>query len=266
MGRSDIVLLILVGSASTAVQAQSLAKRVAAAPEGKAVFSFAGRPGICGDGHSFIRDGHHFMTFGNHSINTSDDDDDSDSWNCPCDQGPVRVTLDIRSRKIAYVKTTVGGKPTASVSDLGLVGTAEAVDYLLTLAEKQGDEAGRDAILPATLADSVSVWPRLLSLAKNDAVAHETRRTAVFWVSQAAGEAATRGLDSLATDEREDRDIREQAVFALSQRPREEGVPALIRIAGTNKDPEVRKKALFWLGQSEDPRALALFEEILTKR
>jgi hypothetical protein len=28
-------------------------------------------------------------------------------------------------------------------------------------------------------------------------------------------------------------------------------------------DPELRKTALFWLGQSEDPRALGLFEEIL---
>ena len=31
-------------------------------------------------------------------------------------------------------------------------------------------------------------------------------------------------------------------------------------------DPEIRRKALFWLGQSEDPRALALFEELLTRR
>jgi hypothetical protein len=42
-----------------------------------------------------------------------------------------------------------------------------------------------------------------------------------------------------------------------------EGVPALLRIARSNPDPELRKTALFWLGQSEDPRALALFEEIL---
>jgi len=63
-----------------------------------------------------------------------------------------------------------------------------------------------------------------------------------------------------------DREIREQAVFALSQRPKDEGVPALIRVARTNKDPEIRKRALFWLGQSGDPRALALFEELLTKR
>ena len=54
-------------------------------------------------------------------------------------------------------------------------------------------------------------------------------------------------------------------MFALSQRPRDEGVPALIRIARTHQDPEVRKKAIFWLGQSEDSRALALFEELLAK-
>ena len=55
-------------------------------------------------------------------------------------------------------------------------------------------------------------------------------------------------------------------MFALSQRPRDEGVPALIYVARTNKDPEIRKKALFWLGQSNDPRALDLFEELLTKK
>jgi hypothetical protein len=34
----------------------------------------------------------------------------------------------------------------------------------------------------------------------------------------------------------------------------------------TSKDPELRRKALFWLGQSDDPRALDLIEELLAKR
>jgi len=59
--------------------------------------------------------------------------------------------------------------------------------------------------------------------------------------------------------------VKEQAVFALSQQPRDAGVPALIRIARTHPEPGVRRKALFWLGQSGDPRALALFEEILSE-
>ncbi|HEX4602271.1 MAG TPA: HEAT repeat domain-containing protein, partial [Gemmatimonadales bacterium] len=73
------------------------------------------------------------------------------------------------------------------------------------------------------------------------------------------------GLTGLTDDSSVNRDVKEQAVFALSQRPREEGVPALIRVARANPDREVRRKALFWLGQSNDPRALALFEELLTK-
>jgi hypothetical protein len=40
-------------------------------------------------------------------------------------------------------------------------------------------------------------------------------------------------------------------------------VPQLIRLAKTNRNPVVREKAMFWLGQSEDPRALAFFEEVL---
>src|SRR3989440_12415457 len=52
---------------------------------------------------------------------------------------------------------------------------------------------------------------------------------------------------------------------ALSQLRRDEGVAALIRIARTHASPSVRKKALFWLGQSDDPRAIALFEELLTQ-
>jgi HEAT repeat protein len=52
-------------------------------------------------------------------------------------------------------------------------------------------------------------------------------------------------------------------VFALSQRPREEAVPALIRIARASRDGGTRRKDVFWLGQIDDPRAVALFEEIL---
>src|SRR5207253_11516448 len=106
----------------------------------------------------------------------------------------------------------------------------------------------------------------LIKLARNDDLPHSTSGQSVVWVGQAAGDAATRGLNDMVVDNSVDREVREQAVFALSQRPHDEGVPALIAVARTNKDPEIRKKALFWLGQSHDPRALDLFEELLTKK
>jgi HEAT repeat protein len=45
----------------------------------------------------------------------------------------------------------------------------------------------------------------------------------------------------------------------------EDAVPRLITLARTHKNPVVRKQAIFWLGQSHDPRALDFLEEILTK-
>ena len=52
-------------------------------------------------------------------------------------------------------------------------------------------------------------------------------------------------------------------LFALQQLPDGEGVPMLIQVARNNRNPAVRKQAMFWLGQSNDPRALAFFEEVL---
>jgi len=43
-------------------------------------------------------------------------------------------------------------------------------------------------------------------------------------------------------------------------------VPALIRLSASDRDPEIRRQAMFWLAQSKDERALAWFEKVLTSR
>jgi HEAT repeat protein len=85
----------------------------------------------------------------------------------------------------------------------------------------------------------------------------------VFWLGQAAGAQVLEELADLAQAENVNRDIQEHAVFALSQLRGDEGIPPLLVIARTHRDPHVRKNAMFWLGQSDDARAMALFEEIL---
>jgi HEAT repeat protein len=59
--------------------------------------------------------------------------------------------------------------------------------------------------------------------------------------------------------------VKKKAVFALSQLPKDESVPQLIHVADTNRNPVVRKEAIFWLGQSQDSRALAYLEEVLKR-
>ena len=267
------VRLVLAWALVAGPAAAQLGARVAATPDGTVRLSFAARPGVCGDGRNVIAldcvGGKCRRGRGGHTI-TLDGGFDSDEVEYDCEPGPVRVSLTVRTGRVQSLRTYVGGRwvtppANAAVTDLGTASPRDAVDFLLDLARREDTRGGEEAILPATLADSVVVWPMLLKLARDDRAPRRTRRQAVFWLGQAAGDAATRGLVDLVHDGDVDRDVKEQAVFALSQQPREAGVPALIRIARTHPEPGIRRKALFWLGQSDDPRALALFEELLTK-
>jgi hypothetical protein len=51
----------------------------------------------------------------------------------------------------------------------------------------------------------------------------------------------------------------------LSQLPKDEGIPQLMHVADTNSNPVIRKEAIFWLGQSNDPRALQYLEAVLKR-
>ena len=62
-----------------------------------------------------------------------------------------------------------------------------------------------------------------------------------------------------------DTDVKKRAVFALSQLPKDESIPKLIDVAKGNRNAAVRQQAMFWLGQSNDPRALKFFEDVLLK-
>ena len=259
------IVLTALAAMPNIAPAQSIASKVARVSNGTVRMSFKVKPGVCGSGNSIWHVGGRGRTTWGENWNNSRDVE----YDIECSTGPARLVLDRRGGEIADLRFYVGGqwRPAgADVVDLGMVPAREAADYLVSLAQSEHGSMGEKAVFPATLADSADVWPAFLRIARNPDLPRGTRTQSVFWLGQAAGEAATRDLNGLVVDNGVDREVRESAVFALSQRPRDEGVPALIAIARTNKDPEIRKKALFWLGQSHDPRAIDLFEELLTRK
>ncbi len=265
-----VVLAAALGVAALAAPAgpatgQTLAQRIARAPDGAVHLSYAARDGVCGDGEGSISFGCTPGSCGHHRYR-GDSDWASDS--CPCEAGPVRLAVQVAGGRVTRIRAYVGGHWRAGVTatDLGTVPAGQAAAWLISVARDGDEPASHDAVFPAVLADSVTIWPDLVRLARDERVLRKTREQAVFWLAEAAGEAAVKDLADLVGDDTLDRDVREHAVFALSQEPKEVGVPALIQIARSNRDPEVRKKAFFWLGQSNDPRALALFEEVLTRQ
>ncbi len=260
-----IALCVTLGGASVAA-GQSIASRVAGVSNGTVRMTFAVRPGICGGGN-MIRVGTSTTQWDNDRAGVRSSQDVE--WDSDCSVGPARVVIERRQSETVALRYYVGGRwrpAGAGVVDLGAVRAPDGADYLLSLASTASGKVAEKAIFPATLADSAVIWPALLRLARDGSRQRGTRNQAVFWLGQAAGEAATKNLSAIVGDNSVDQEVREAAVFALSQRPREQGVPALITVARTNRDPEIRKKALFWLGQSNDPRALDLFEELLPRR
>jgi len=265
MTRGLLVLAAALGVAAPAA-AQTLAQRVAGAPDGTVRLTYAARQGVCGNGAGSISFDCADGSCGRSRV--ANDDSDWSDGPCPCEAGPVRIALAVAGGHVTRLRAYVGGRwrtATAGVTDLGVVSAAEAARWLLALARSGKSRAADQAVFAATLADSITVWPDLVRLARDASAAVRVRDQAVFWLGQAAGAAATKDLTDLAVDDAVDRDVREHAVFALSQQPRDVGVPALVQIARTNRDPEVRRKALFWLGQTHDPRAVAFFEEVLSK-
>ena len=330
---STIAAALVFASAATA-GAQDIAGRVRQVGSGTVRLTFASKPGVCGDGESFVSmrdwyqsDGHR-MIFRDNSGGYTITSGSSEwaNWR-NCEEGPLRVALEVDNGQVIDIRTYVG-KDWPAGSNAMVVSSKTAVAYLLQVVERSGTRASKRAITPIVMADSVKPAADLIRIAQTRDLPRETRKSAVFWVSQIAPEIYAReiaelfrdsdqevaksalfaisqtrdatsartllraardtqlpaevrksalfwlgqiasdeaaaGLQNMLTDE--NTEVKKSAVFALSQMRTETSLNALMQIARSSKDREVRKAAIFWLGQSNDPRVLAFFEEILLKR
>lgn len=59
--------------------------------------------------------------------------------------------------------------------------------------------------------------------------------------------------------------LRRKAVFVLSQNKEREATELLLATARTDPDAEVRREAVRWLGDADDPRAVAVLDSILRR-
>lgn len=135
-----------------------------------------------------------------------------------------------------------------------------SLDFLRNLAFKdRSEELRKKAVFAISQIPAPEAIDALIELARS--TDSEVAKESVFWLGQMASKKATEHLKNLVWDEAET-EIQTQAVFALSQQG---GVDELIEIANTHPNPEVRKKAIFWLGQSKDKKAIEAIISIIRK-
>ncbi|MDB4908875.1 MAG: hypothetical protein JWO05_3659 [Gemmatimonadetes bacterium] len=302
-----------------------LASAIEHAPDGVVRLQYAARQGVCGDGRDvvamgemlFMRD---LTSYGHFK-------------GVDCQPGPLRVSLTRSGGRTTRSVVQVGGSwrsTSEHVTDLGVVSSREAADYILSIVPQlEGGRQRERSLLPAVLAADFDALPPLLSLARSTSRTRDTRRQAIQWIGVLGDREQVPALASLVhADDSEDgiatsalgalaalrndaglptllgiarntaesitlrksalfwagqspttktsdivevyegatnRDLREHAIFVLSDRHDEPSLQALLNIAKTDRDTRMRGRALFWLAERDDPRVTKLISDLIGK-
>lgn len=206
-------------------QGSDLGRRVTSAPDGLVKMTYAARDGICGDGRSFIADAS--STTRGYDVWFADGMSMSGSMSdlgARCIHGPVRLLLVVRDRRVVDVQPFVGPSSPATEragTELGTVATADVSRYLLDLAANGREETARNAILAASVADSVKIASRLADMARNKSLNSSVRESALKWVGRVGtreGDRNAMGVARTIAEDRQDQtDIRERAIRVIGE-------------------------------------------------
>jgi HEAT repeat protein len=121
------------------------------------------------------------------------------------------------------------------------------------------------AAFALTQSKSPRMAANLIKLGSSDKDSN-VRAQAWFWLAHSGVPEAEAALEAAARKD-PDMHVREQAIFALSQLPDERGTRALIKAAEDKSlGNEQRKRAVFWLAQSESKSAQSYLEKVLMER
>jgi HEAT repeat protein len=137
--------------------------------------------------------------------------------------------------------------------------------FLRDLFAKTSNGAMKDKIIfsiSQTRNDGNDQW--LLDQAVDSKNSMELRKQALFWAGQ-TGSVDMAKLGAL-YDKTPEEEFKKQVIFVLSQRGKSpEAVDKLIDIAKNETNRSLRKEAIFWLGQSHDPRALKALQDLINR-
>jgi HEAT repeat protein len=147
---------------------------------------------------------------------------------------------------------------------LGQRRSPENTEFLRTLYSRLTNQDLREKVL-FSLSQQRGVgneqW--LMNIAVNPKEDIELRKKALFWAGQSG--VAIPELSRL-YDRMGDTEMKEQVIFVLSQRQSDRtAMDKLFDIAKNEKDAELRKKAIFWLGQSRDPRVQQFLLDLINR-
>lgn len=147
---------------------------------------------------------------------------------------------------------------------LGQRRSTENAQFLRDLYPKMDNDELKDKIIfSVSQMGGAENYRWMMDIALNQNENIDRRKQALFWAGQ------SRGVDIADLvrlyDSMKDREMREQLIFVYSQRRDAAALDKLFDIGRNDPDRELRKKAIFWIGQSRSPRAAQYLQELINQ-
>ena len=222
IGAVGLALLFGGGLGPGGVAAQSLEQRIDRVEDGTVAFHFEVADDVQVCDHS-IRQGPDGR--GMHWGRWSDREQET------CTDGPLELRVELRDGRVEDIDAgRIGAEP--SDVDLGTVTPAEAAAWLVEIPWRaRTDDGVGEAYMAIRFMEGVNVDARIAAAVEDRGLNPEIRQQVMFWAGQlVAGRMAERLRDVVLAED-EDQDVRDHAIFALSQRGAEEAVPLLMELA-----------------------------------
>jgi HEAT repeat protein len=140
----------------------------------------------------------------------------------------------------------------------------ENIPFLRNLFKQVRDQGSKDKIIFAISQKENAESQRwLLEIAGDQNETVQVRKQSLFWAGQMKG--SPQEFFNL-YETFNDREMKEHLIFIYSQNHSRAAVDKLMDIARNEPNAELRKKAVFWLGQSNDPRVPDFMASLLDRR
>ena len=216
----------------------------------------------------------------------------------------VRIFARTAGGKVDRLRTLSASCPVEAatpIHDLGTVAEDDSARWLIDLGKQaelgtvKRHRIGDNVLAALAIHRGNFARDTLAGMARTNA-REETRKQAVFWLAQVRGAEGAEITSSVMFGDKDPDvrkhaafalgqsksprvaadlirlgntdtvgDVRERAIFALSQLPDDRGTKALIAVAEDRSlSRDMRKRAVFWLTQSESDAAQAYLDRVLT--
>ena len=129
------------------------------------------------------------------------------------------------------------------------MGSDEAIPIVMKLYTNTKNKEVKDKIIFfLSQSNAPEAEEKLITIAQKEEDS-KLRGQAIFWIGQnARSDKSLNLLQDIALND-QSLDMRKKAIFAMGQVPDGRGVDFLMEIAKSNEDPEMRGEAIFWIGQ-----------------